>query len=215
MTLPQAARFVPKLEGSGKLVLFDVMDTLIADPFFRGFEKDVFGLDGGIKSLFAIKDPTSFIDFESGALTESQHFETYFTDRRPVDGARVLAYLRQKYHWLPGMKELATELRAAGVQMAAFSNYPAPWAPLVEESVQLSELVPWAFVSGEAGVRKPSPEAFHAACAAVGRDLSGVVFVDDSSTNIEAARSLGIASIKFESASALRPVLLELLGLPK
>ena len=43
--------------------------------------------------------------------------------------------------------------------MAAMSNYPAPWAPLIEDAVNLSQLVPWAFVSGEVGLRKPSPEA--------------------------------------------------------
>ena len=99
--------------------------------------------------------------------------------------------------------------------MAAFSNYPAPWAPLVEQSVSLSTLVPWAFISGEAGVRKPSREAFEAALAAVGREASGVIFVDDSKANTDAAASLGIASIRFEGADSCRPLLLEMLGLSK
>jgi FMN phosphatase YigB (HAD superfamily) len=91
---------------------------------------------------------------------------------------------------------------------------PAPWAPLVEEAVGLSTLVPWAFVSGEAGVRKPQPEAFDAALAAVGRSASEVVFVDDSSANVDAAIALGVPAIRFEGADALRPELWKLLGLP-
>jgi len=74
--------------------------------------------------------------------------------------------------------------------------------------------VPWGLISGEAGVRKPSAEAFEAALKAVGRDRSDVIFVDDSATNTDAAAALGIASIRFEGADALKPVLLELLGLP-
>ena len=215
LTLPAAARYTPSRDTAHRLVLFDVMDTLVADPFFRGFERDLFGLEGGIKSLFAVKDQASFLSFERGEITEAEHFATYFSDRRPVDGQAVTSYMLEKYEWLPGMRELATDLRAAGVPMAAFSNYPAPWAPLVEQSVSLSTLVPWAFISGEAGVRKPSREAFEAALAAVGREASGVIFVDDSKANTDAAASLGIASIRFEGADSCRPLLLEMLGLSK
>ena len=61
------------------------MDTVIADPFWRGFEKDLFGM-ASIKDLFAVKDRESFLQFERGEITEQQHFDTYFTDRRTVDG---------------------------------------------------------------------------------------------------------------------------------
>lgn len=213
-TLPTSARFVvPPRASPHRLVLFDVMDTLVSDPFFRGFERDLFGLEGGIKSLFAVKDQTSFVAFEKGEISEEEHFATYFTDRRPCDGRAVTTYLRQHFEWMPGMRELATELRAAGVPMAAFSNYPAPWAPLIEDATSLSTLVPWAFVSGEKGVRKPEAEAYAAALAAVGRTASEVVFVDDSKTNTDAATALGIAAIRFEDAASLRPVLFEMLGL--
>lgn len=213
-SLPASARFVPLVAPpSSRVVLFDVMDTLVADPFFRGFERDLFAMTGGIKELFSVKDQKSFVDFETGAIDESEHFATYFTDRRPVDGAAVTAYLKENYAWLPGMRELAAELAAAQVPMAAFSNYPAPWAPLVEDAVGLSQLVPWALVSGEAGVRKPAAEAFKAALGAVGCTASEVIFVDDSKANTDAAEALGIASIRFESAALLRPTLFQLLGL--
>ena len=194
-------------------VLFDVMDTLVADPFFRGFESSLFGMTGGIQQLFEVKDQSSFIAFELGKITEEQHFSTYFVDRRTVDGDRIKAFLRANYKWLPGMKELCTELRDMGVPMGTFTNYPAEWAPLVEEAVGLSEWVPWAFISGEAGVRKPTPEAFKAALEIVGRGASEVIFVDDSATNVEAARQCGIPAIRFEGAAALRPALQQL-GLP-
>ena len=39
--LPASARFVvpASTAAASKLVLFDVMDTIVADPFFRGFHK--------------------------------------------------------------------------------------------------------------------------------------------------------------------------------
>ena len=168
--------------------------------------QDLFDL-GSVKELFAIKCQDSFVAFECGEITEAEHFATYFTDRRPVDGSRVTEYLRSRYEWLPGMRELCTELQGAGVPMAAMSNYPAPWAPLIEDAVNLSQLVPWAFVSGEVGLRKPSPEAYTAALEAVGRRADQVIFVDDNPANVDAARALGIEAIRFESAAALRPEL--------
>ena len=91
------------------------MDTLVVDPFFRGFAADLFGM-ATVQELFAVKDQTSFVAFEKGEIDERQHFETYFVDRRPVDGARVLAYMRERYTWVPGMRALCAELRGLGVQ---------------------------------------------------------------------------------------------------
>ena len=41
--------------------------------------------------------------------------------------APTLALTLTRYEWLPGMRELCTELQGEGVPMAAMSNYPAPW----------------------------------------------------------------------------------------
>lgn len=65
----------------------------------------------------------------------------------------------------------------------------------------------WAFISGEHGVRKPSPEAYEIALTAVGRDASDVIFVDDSEANVAGARAVGIDAIQFSGASALRAAL--------
>ena len=49
-----------------RVLLLDVMDTLVADPFFRGMHRDVFGCET-MKDLFAQKDEQAFLDFEVGA----------------------------------------------------------------------------------------------------------------------------------------------------
>ena len=39
LALPPTARFTAAASSSSsKIILFDVMDTLVADPFFMGFE---------------------------------------------------------------------------------------------------------------------------------------------------------------------------------
>lgn len=169
--LPPSVRFspTPRPCQPTKVLLLDVMDTLIADPFFRGMHCDVFGC-ASMKELFSLKDPDAFLDFERGDISEAQCLERFFKDGRLVDGALLRSYLLERYEWLPGMRELLQELQAACVPMAAFSNYPSPWAELVEQSTELSTLVPWAFISGERGVRKPDAAAFVAALEAVGRE---------------------------------------------
>lgn len=188
------------------LVLFDVMDTLILDPFFKSMHADVFGCDS-MEQLFALKDPSTFVDFERGAISEAECMSRYFLDRRPIEAGAVRAYLRANYRWVAGMQELCTDLQSLGVPMALCSNYPAPWAALVEETVQLSRYAHWAAVSGETGHRKPAREAYDAALATLGRRPADVIFVDDSRTNCEAAQGLGIESIHFQSAAALREAL--------
>ena len=58
LALPPTARFTAAASSSSsKIILFDVMDTLIADPFFMGFERDMFGIEGGIRSPCAGLSP--------------------------------------------------------------------------------------------------------------------------------------------------------------
>lgn len=191
-----------------KLVMFDVMDTLVVDPFFTGMHKSVFGCDS-LQELFRVKDPSAFLDFESGTISEEECYERYFLDRRPVDGARVRAHLRESYMWIEGMRELCEDLQQLGVPMALCSNYPRPHAELIEEVLALSRYAEWAAVSGVTGHRKPSAQAYAAALAAVGRAAADVVFVDDAPANVDGARAVGMEAIRFESAGQLRAVLRE------
>lgn len=56
---------------------------------------------------------------------------------------------------------------------------------------------------------KPSPEAFAAALARLGRPPERVLFIDDTSANVDAARALGMAAIHYTGAEALRAALSE------
>ena len=65
-------------------------------------------------------------------------------------------------------------------------------------------------VSYELGVCKPDPEFFRRGLAKLGVEAEECLFIDDLEDNIEAARSLGIAGIRFESAEQLEQ---ELMGM--
>ncbi len=58
-------------------------------------------------------------------------------------------------------------------------------------------------VSYELGVCKPDPEFFRRGLAKLGVGPEECLFIDDLEDNVEAARSLGITGIRFESAELL------------
>jgi HAD superfamily hydrolase (TIGR01509 family) len=148
----------------------------------------------------------AWAEFESGAIDEATFERRFFRDGRAYDHRGLVDTLTEAYRWLPGMEALVRDLAAAGIEMHVLSNYP-PWYRIIDHRLGISRYMPWTFVSCQTGVRKPAPEAFAGPLRALARDPADVLFVDDREANCDAARALGICSIRFESADALRTVL--------
>jgi len=176
------------------------MDTLVHDPFYTEV-LEFFAMD--LDSLFAIKSKQAWFEFERGELDEPALVERYFLDGRPLDLAGLRACMASAYRFLPGIEALLTELRDAGVEMHALSNYPV-WFELIEARLQLSRFVKWSFVSCQTGVRKPEPQAYLGAAAQLGRAPHGCLFVDDRESNCLAAERVGMPALRFVDADALR-----------
>ena len=192
-----------------RVLLLDVLDTLVVDPFFKGMHSDVFGFES-MDEFFAAKDNQAYLDFETGAMTEAECFDRYFLDGRAVDVPALRAYLRRKYKFVPKIEPLLAELQALpAVELHVLSNY-GPWWTLIEEELALSRYVPWTFVSCQTGVRKPEPAAFQIALDRLGVAPGEVVFVDDSQTNVDAAAVLGMRAVRATGdVPALRSALVE------
>jgi putative hydrolase of the HAD superfamily len=186
----------------GPVLLLDVMDTLVVDPF-RGLP-GLFGLS--MEALLAAKDPDAWPAFERGECDEAEYARRFFRDRRPVDAARLRAHVRAGYRWVEGMPGLLARLRAAGVELHALTNYPE-WYLLIEEALGLSRLVPWTFVSCRTGVRKPDAAAFLGAARALGRAPGECLFVDDRGSNCAGAEAVGMPAIRFRGAGDLERAL--------
>jgi HAD superfamily hydrolase (TIGR01509 family) len=185
--------------------LLDVLGTLVHDPFYVELPA-FFGLT--LDELIAQKHPTTWIEFETGAIDESSAVQRMFRDGRAVDRVELKKCLRGAYRWLDGAAELLADLRAAGASMHLLSNYPR-WYELIEDKLQISRYAAWSFVSCNTGVRKPSPEAFERACRVLGARPTALLFVDDQPVNCRAARRAGIDAIDYVGAEALRKGLAE------
>lgn len=192
-----------------KIALLDVMSTLVRDPFYVDIPA-FFGMS--LARLLEEKDPTAWLDFEHGTIEEEDLFERFFRDRRRIDGPGLRSVTFAGYRLLPGIVPLLSELRGAGIEMHALSNYPV-WYHEIEARTRLSRFLSWSFVSCDMGHRKPDPSAYLLPLERLGADPSEVVFVDDNERNVEAASALGIESIRFTGAEDLRSQLRKLLVL--
>lgn len=189
-----------------RVLLLDVMDTLVHDPFY---EEVLAFFSMTLDQLFAVKDKHSWQRFERGEIDEATMAAEYFSDRRPLDLDGLLATMRRSYRWLPGIEGLLGELRGRDVDMHAMSNYPSWWR-MIEEQLELSRYLRWSFVSCETGVRKPAPEAYLGAAQTLAVDPSRCIFVDDREKNCAAARAVGMDAVRYESAEQLRSALVGL-----
>eukprot|EP00268_Persea_americana_P025644 TRINITY_DN24982_c0_g1_i1.p2 TRINITY_DN24982_c0_g1~~TRINITY_DN24982_c0_g1_i1.p2 ORF type:complete len:155 (+),score=41.67 TRINITY_DN24982_c0_g1_i1:34-465(+) len=76
--------FSPSISENRKLpiLLFDVMDTLVRDPFYQDVPA-FFGMP--MKELLETKHPTAWIEFEKGLINEMELAKKFFKDGRPFD----------------------------------------------------------------------------------------------------------------------------------
>ncbi|GAB0497355.1 hypothetical protein MMPV_008687 [Pyropia vietnamensis] len=166
------------------------MDTLVVDPFYVDMYAH-FGFPSQAEFL-AAKHPTTWVDWERGAIGPADAYARFFADRRPVDADAFTAYLRSAYTFLPGVEGLLDDLASGGVPLHVLSNYTDLWRE-VEAAVGLGARwgVAWTAVSCMTGLRKPEPGAYTAAAAAAGVDPVDCLLVDDRPANVEAAIAAG------------------------
>lgn len=191
--------------SSRPIILLDIMETLVTEPFYRAMPT-FFQMT--LEDLLQAKHPTAWIEFEKGQISEEEYVTRFFTDGRPIDGEGLRQCVMEAYQWLDGMQQLAAELHACDFEMHALSNYPI-WYQLIEQRLELSRYLKWSFVSCHTGVRKPDSEAFLGPAARLGVVPSDCLFIDDRPINVEAARAVGMDAILKQDAAQVRAELVQ------
>lgn len=186
--------------SSQQTILFDIMGTLVKDPFPSVFTRF---FDCSLEELFARKSPTAWLRFEFGEIDEATFFDLFFSDEAPVDGPKLRERVFDAYEWIEGMPQLLAELKATGADLHAFSNYPN-WYLAIERKLGISKYLPWTSVSCNTALRKPDPNAYRETARLAGVAPQDCLLIDDSEPNIRAARELGMAAVQFSGAAKLR-----------
>ncbi|TVR18324.1 MAG: haloacid dehalogenase [Nitriliruptor sp.] len=171
-----------------RAVAFDVMDTLLSDPFRAALEAAT-GLS--LQQLMTRRDPEVYPAFERGEISESLYWEHHAELGVEVDPAAFHAVRRTGTRWLPGMEHLLAELDGVVLRVGA-SNYPV-W---IEELIEgpLAGRLDRVLASCHLGARKPDHAFYDRLLARLGLPAASVAFVDDREVNVVAAREVGMAS---------------------
>lgn len=189
-----------------RVVFFDVMDTLVKDPFHQGMHK-VFGFNS-FEEFVAAADHQTWLDFELGKLSEEQVARQFFKASSfgtPFDWKRLKAFLWDHYVWVEGIQLVLENLQKGEgtIQLHVLSNYP-PLYKMIEEKLQVSRYVKWSFVSCDVGLRKPDCKIFQFAVDSLGVSPQYCLFVDDRKVNCDAAKKLGFHTIHFQDSRLLK-----------
>ena len=111
---------------------------------------------------------------------------------------------------IPGTASIVEELVEAGRRCYALTNMEAETYPRRRERFAFFDLFEGVVVSGLEEVSKPELEIFRRLLERYALDARTTLFVDDNAANVEAAASLGMQTVRFESADLLRARLEEL-----
>lgn len=183
-----------------KTVLWDVMGTLVHDPFY---EEVPAHFSMTLEQLIAAKRPGVWEACERGDMSVGDMERQFFEDGRAFDIEALHATLRNAYRLLPGIASLLERLAAANIEMHVVSNYTA-WYTMIEEAVSLSTWMPWSFVSCEMGVRKPDPAFYATVLERLAVPPDTCVFIDDRVANCEGAKAARMHAIRFDSAVSVQ-----------
>ncbi|KAL8253331.1 hypothetical protein R6Q59_037024 [Mikania micrantha] len=181
------------------VLLFDIMDTIVRDPFYHDIPA-FFGMS--MKELLECKHPTAWIDFEKGHIDEMELARIFFKDGRHFDLEGLKSCIYQGYSYIEGVEELLSTLKDNGYEMHAFTNYPI-WYRMIEDKLKLSSYLSWTFCSCIIGKRKPDPQFYSKVLQHLDTDPQNCVFIDDRMKNVEAAKEAGINGIHFKNVALL------------
>jgi epoxide hydrolase-like predicted phosphatase len=145
---------------------------------------------------------------ERGEISEAEfrhRIERHLEDGFDLARLRTLYFDRLEPN--RQMVDFVRDVRARGVRAALLTNNVREWEPLWRAKLpEVDELFEVVVDSAFVGLRKPDPEIFELTLERLGGVApERCVFVDDLDVNCTAARELGMAAVRFETADQAIP----------
>jgi putative hydrolase of the HAD superfamily len=145
---------------------------------------------------------------ERGEISELEfraRIEHHLEDGFDLTRLRALYFERLEPNG--AMIDFVRELRGRGVRAALLTNNVREWEPLWRAKLpEVDELFELVVDSAFVGLRKPDPAIFTLTLERLGGVApERCVFLDDLDVNCAAARQLGMAAVRFETAEQAIP----------
>ncbi len=171
----------------GGVMTSDVFDTFRAFCESEGLEPDAirdrFRNDRASRELL--------IALETGQLAE-EDFEPKFAAILGVPSPGLIDRMFSAGQSDEQMLGAVRRVRAAGIATGLISN---SWGTRRYDRALLAELFDGVVISGEVGMRKPTPDIYLLGAERIGLEPAQCVFVDDLPFNLAPAAELGMATI--------------------
>jgi epoxide hydrolase-like predicted phosphatase len=186
-----------------------VMTTNLFESFSAFCEQEGLAPDA-IASRFGMDKESRrlLIEFECGRVSEEE-FEPRFAAMLGVSSDGLIDRLFAGSAPDPVMLTAVERARGAGVRTGLISN---SWGTRRYDRELLAKLFDGVVLSGEEGIRKPTPEVYALGAERIGLAPSECVFVDDLPFNLPPAAELGMATVHHTSAPDTIEELERLLG---
>ncbi len=105
---------------------------------------------------------------------------------------------------IQGTVEVLAELRAAGIRLAALTNWSAAKFPIARARYNVLDWFEVIVVSGDVGLCKPDERIYRILLERTGLRPGSTAYVDDLPINVAAAARIGFVPLPFEDPTRLR-----------
>jgi HAD superfamily hydrolase (TIGR01509 family) len=188
-----------------KLIAFDIMDTLIYDPWREALSAAT-GLPAD--EVVRRRDPGIWPRLERGEITEAVYWDHLRERNIPAKPEIFHQVRRAGYQWLPGMQDLLLRLVAGGQSVVLATNYPVWYKEL--KSDLLADIDVTIYASCLIGARKPASTYFDHIVTGHSVEYSDLVLIDDAAANTDAVNLLGGIGITHVNATTTKRQLTEM-----
>ncbi|MDH5656693.1 MAG: HAD-IA family hydrolase [Spirochaetia bacterium] len=202
-----------------KLVLFDLMDTVLVNPYYRVVSK-LTPSHVTLHEFQSMRNMKSFLLFEKGEISERDFYKNYYKadfDFKKAgfpDPRKLKKYLYKKMEAIPGMFEIIRNLnQREEVQTGIASNYSIWYLEIFKKCRELETLFDYIFFSCEMGIRKPDSGFYRIIQESLeNQKYEKIIFIDDRKENVDSASELGWNSFLFNETAELKEFLSESTG---
>jgi putative hydrolase of the HAD superfamily len=147
-----------------------------------------------------------------GDISESE-FLNEVVGQYPMVGSveELFNYIRSGFHEVEGTRTIIKQLQSLGLRLGLLSIHAKEWIEYCESKFNYHQYFHGLYYSYDGIELKPHAESYWSALRGLGLKPEETLFIDDSVTNVRAARELGMHGIVFTDAVQLDRDLKEIL----
>jgi len=200
-----------------RAVIFDLGGVILGSPLhaIARFEREL-RIPAGFINGVVVKTghAGAWARLERGELPMEAFFGAFEGDcaaaGQRLSARDLMAEIGQAAEPRPRMLEAVRRIRAHGLRAGALTNN---WPGEDDRHDELKAHFDVFVESSVVGLRKPDPRIYHHTCAEIDVPPDRAVFLDDIGSNLKAARSLGMTTIKVDDPDTALQELEAILGL--